>query len=200
MSSLSRIVPTAHDYLAEVLAAGAHAIDLTAGNGHDTLFLAGCVGRAGTLLSFDVQKQALENTTQRLRDAGLEPFFHQEPADHYAPGIHLIHASHDQLQRYARLEPAAVIANLGFLPGGDRGLITRPETTVAALQQAADLLRPGGRLAVVVYVGHPGGPDEGQAVDTWFGNLDPSAWSVLRIERFNQALSPYLLVAEKISA
>lgn len=50
-----------------------------------------------------------------------------------------------------------VAFNLGYLPGGDKGIITRSETTLLALEAAKRILMPGGLISLVVYVGHPGG-------------------------------------------
>lgn len=50
-----------------------------------------------------------------------------------------------------------VAFNLGFLPGGDKEIITKPETTLPALEAAKKILMPGGLISLVVYVGHPGG-------------------------------------------
>jgi hypothetical protein len=61
----------------------------------------------------------------------------------------------------------AAMFNLGWLPGGEPTYITRPETTVAALAGALAALRPGGRLTVVCYRGHPGGAAEAEAVTQW---------------------------------
>jgi tRNA A58 N-methylase Trm61 len=45
--------------------------DATAGNGNDTLFLAGLVGPAGLVLAFDIQPEALEATRAALEKAQL---------------------------------------------------------------------------------------------------------------------------------
>ena len=49
---------------------GEHAIDATAGNGHDTVFLSSQVGRKGLVWAFDIRK-ALLNTAKRLERKGL---------------------------------------------------------------------------------------------------------------------------------
>ena len=49
-----------------------------------------------------------------------------------------------------------VCFNLGFLPGGDRSIISQPATTVAALKAAMAILEPRGIISVLAYVGHPG--------------------------------------------
>jgi tRNA1(Val) A37 N6-methylase TrmN6 len=156
--------------IAQVLAAGERAIDATAGNGHDTLFLARQVGAEGRVLAFDVQAQALANTARRLHEAGL------------SERVELIAEGHEHL---ASQVPAtwhgsvgAVMFNLGYLPGGDRTRITRPTTTLAALDQATRLLRPAGVITLLVYRGHAGGDDEHQAVVDWLADL-PAGFIVL---------------------
>ena len=48
----------AQEILRPLIRPGDLVIDATAGNGHDTLFLAECVGPAGKVLAFDVQAAA----------------------------------------------------------------------------------------------------------------------------------------------
>ena len=66
---IKRPIHLSHDFLAEVLDDESIAIDATMGNGNDTAFLAGL---AKKVYAFDVQEQALEKTSQRLSDLGIE--------------------------------------------------------------------------------------------------------------------------------
>ncbi len=63
---------------------------------------------------------------------------------------------------------AAVMFNLGYLPGSDHQLVTQSSSTLRALTIAWDWLRPGGILSVIAYPGHPGGLEETLAVCDWF--------------------------------
>ncbi len=45
---------------------GDFVIDATMGNGHDTAFLAELVGPSGEVFAFDIQKEALINTEQKV--------------------------------------------------------------------------------------------------------------------------------------
>ncbi|MEJ2200613.1 MAG: class I SAM-dependent methyltransferase [Desulfuromonadaceae bacterium] len=198
--SLIRMVDRAHELLSEVLAPGDVAVDLTAGNGIDTLFLAEQVGPTGRVVAFDIQEQALQHTMALLEDAALvcsllEPS--PEPVALPDSGVILIRDSHCQLQRYLQGPLQAIIANLGYLPGGNEHLVTRAETTLAALRQGLELLKQGGRLVVVVYVGHAGADRECCQVETLMQSLSPRQWQVLRIQVVNRELAPYLLVAER---
>lgn len=151
-----RLTELAHRLLAEALGPGGRAVDATAGNGHDTLFLARRAGPTGRVLALDIQPAAVATTRARLDAAGHGPACEVREADH---------------ARLAEWLPAdfrgatdAVVLNLGYLPGSDHALVTRPEGTVAALRAGLAALRPGGRLVVVAYTGHPGGEAEAEAV------------------------------------
>ena len=154
--SLTRI---AHERLAARLTPGCFAVDATAGNGHDTLFLAQQVQSAVRVAAFDIQRQALENTNERLRQAGQ------------VAQVELFHVGHQHMLRELpadwRGKVAAVTFNLGYLPGSDKQTITQADNTLMALDQALQLLEPGGLLSLLVYRGHPGGQEEAAAVAEW---------------------------------
>ncbi len=163
----------AHRIVASVLQPGEVAVDATVGNGHDTLFLARQVGPQGHVYGFDVQEEALARTRRRLEEAGL----HER--------VTLLRRGHEYMTEsvpatwHGRI--GAVLFNLGYLPGGsDRSCITRPETTLPALDAALRLLRPGGVLTVVAYRGHPGGAEEAEAVRQWAETLDPDRFVAAR--------------------
>lgn len=195
---LHRIVSWAHAFLGDVLRPGDLAVDLTAGNGGDTLFLYTCVGAGGRVLSFDIQQEALENTSLRLTEAGATIFTTVGEEERFSEkGIHLILDSHARFGEYCREEVRGVVANLGFRPGGRRDVSTVAPSTLQALHSAFSLLAPGGRLAVVAYVGHEGGVEEAKEVERVFGALPPERWITLRLGVPNRGESPFLLLAEK---
>jgi len=169
MSALP-LVQQAHAALAGILGGGDIAIDATVGNGHDTLFLAELVGAAGTVYGFDIQETALDTAYRRLQEAGL------------AGRASLYHAGHEAM---AVVLPAsiagrvkAVMFNLGYLPGGDKGRTTGITTTLAALEQARSLLAPNGAISVLAYTGHPGGREEAETVKAWATALSPEFYAV----------------------
>jgi hypothetical protein len=57
--------------------------------------------------------------------------------------------------------------NLGYLPGSDKNCITKSETTLPALAQSLEILKPGGLLSIMLYPGHAGGDTEASAVIAW---------------------------------
>lgn len=46
----------------------------------------------------------------------------------------------------------------GYLPGSDKATTTQAGSTLAAVEAACDVLKPGGLLSILCYTGHPGGP------------------------------------------
>lgn len=179
-------VPLSHLFLHSFVHDGQSAIDATCGNGHDTLLLARLVGTGGKVWGFDIQQQAVIETGRRLSEAGL--------SGHVA----LLHCGHEELARHVVLPVQLVLFNLGYLPGGDRTVITRPETTIAALEQSLQLLDTGGIVLVTIYPGHSGGTEEQSRVESWAGALDPRGWHSWRMGQTNvSADAPYLLLIQK---
>ena len=159
----------AHEIVRNVLAAADVAIDATAGNGHDTRFLAQSVGPAGHVYAFDIQPDAIVRTSVRLRDANVANVtLLQHPHERMAE---LINANdHGKI--------AAVMFNLGYLPGGDKTITTRPESTREAIRAATQMLKPGGVITILVYIGHAGGQDEAQVVDSVLKELSSDQFEV----------------------
>lgn len=172
------------------------AMDATAGNGHDAVFLARQVGEGGLVAAFDVQEAALAATRERLEAVGL------------LGRVRLVFSGHERMEReLARLFPelelsggvTAAMFNLGFLPGGDKAVATAAPTTLAALDAASRLLACGGVLSAHVYTGHPGGMEEGRAVLAWSEALPPKEWRVLSLSQPNKACNrEWLILAERL--
>ena len=70
-NELTDLVGWSHFFLSEVLEAGDAALDLTAGVGRDTLFLANRVGSSGKVFSFDIQTEALARTASLLEKENI---------------------------------------------------------------------------------------------------------------------------------
>lgn|GEM_PF-202590 len=167
------------------------AVDGTAGNGHDTLFLARLVGEGGLVHAFDVQPEALARTAARLaaEGVGARVTLHGRGHEELAAAL----GAHGGVS----VSPPCVAVgmfNLGFLPGSDRGVATRTDTTLAALDALLPLLAPGGLVSLHVYAGHPGGADEAAALDGRLAGLDWRMWRVARYEFANKPRNPERLL------
>ena len=176
----------AQQILADVLQEGDIAIDATVGNGYDTVFLAKAVGSTGHVFGFDVQPEAIANTRKQLQQQNLQQrvtLFQQDHAD-------LAARIPDPLKQGIK----AVMFNLGYLPGGDKSLVTRDHSTLQALNTVLPHLLPGGVITIVAYRGHSGGQGETRAVRDWCTQLDKLSYSVEVINSPTESESAPLLI------
>ncbi|RQD71663.1 MAG: methyltransferase domain-containing protein [Tindallia sp. MSAO_Bac2] len=186
MKGLLKALDFSHEIIKGVVEKGDRVIDATAGNGHDTLFLARRVGSEGKVYSFDIQKEAIENTRKRLWE---EKCLNQ---------VELIQDGHENIRAYVSEGISGAMFNLGYLPGSDHNVITRPQNTLLALKSSLELLLPGGLVTLVVYTGHPGGEEEGVELEKYTSKLNSNIFNVLLYRFINKEQAPFLIALEKI--
>lgn len=176
-----------HQYAESAVRPGDRVVDATAGNGGDTVFLAGLVGETGHVDAFDIQPAAIESTGRRLEEAGL------------TSRCTLHQASHDTM--IERVEPGVrvIMFNLGYLPGGDHQIGTRADSTLPALKQAMSLLAPGGIITIGIYYGGDSGFAERDAVLAFLPDIDVRDFAVQKVEMANAAnCAPIFVCIERL--
>lgn len=178
-----RATELAHSLVAERVPGGATVVDATVGNGVDLVFLSGCVGPEGKVIGFDLQAEAIERSRLRWTEAGME----------CALELHAV--GHERMAEFVEGRIAAAMFNLGWLPSGDKSVVTRKETTLVALDVAVSRLRKGGVVTVVCYPGHDAGAEEAAAVVAWAEALEQEKFSAVRYGFLNQRNAPPFLVA-----
>ncbi len=183
-----RLTKQVHALLTGVLREGDIAVDATMGNGHDTVFLSQLLGPTGHVFAFDVQPDALRATAGRLAASACGDNVTLTCACHSAMGAHIPVAYHGIV--------TAVVLNLGYLPGSDRSVMTRSETTVRAIRVGFELLRVGGILTVLAYPGHSGGPEETAAAERTLDALIGREW--IRRDLPHESPRPRLLVIRRV--
>jgi hypothetical protein len=184
------LLKQAHNLLKARLHNGDIVIDATAGNGHDSLFLAQQIAPSGLVYGFDIQTAAINATHNRLLAANLRNF------------ALLIQHSHAQMSEYIAPEHHgkinAIMFNLGYLPHGDKTIITQSDSTLSALNLAVELLASDGVITILAYPGHQGGDSETVQVANWCYQLNPEKFSykiILSAEHKDSA--PRLFVLQK---
>lgn len=123
-----RLTAIAQYHWAPYLATGGNALDATAGNGHDTAWLAQRVGPSGRVYAIDLQPAALESAKRHLTRLGLAGCVHWRIGDH---------AELDRLLP-ASLKGQVNLAcfNLGYLPGAPNGPATGPTAPIGPSRPA----------------------------------------------------------------
>ena len=161
-------------------------VDATMGNGGDTLFLCRLVGENGHVYAIDIQPEAMARTKERL------------DVEEICTRVSFSLNGHQHLREIVGEPVQAVMFNLGWLPGGNHACTTCVETTLKALQQAVELILPGGMVSVCVYPGHDEGTKELDAVTSFCSMLPVNRYTVLG-NRFMNAKqgTPQLFLIQK---
>ena len=184
---LQSILTFAHSLLKKAIQDGDIAIDATVGNGHDTVFLCNLVGERGHVYGFDIQKEAISRTTERLQveetpnratlfDIGHEQLIHQIP-------------THD----FPKIKGA--IFNLGYLPKGDKSIVTKGNTTISAVEQLLSIMPKEAVIILVVYHGHPEGKLERDQLMDYVTTIDQKQAHVAQYGFINQVNHPPFIIA-----
>jgi hypothetical protein len=155
------------------------------------LFLAETVGPEGLVFGFDIQETALASARKLLERAGQMGQVRLFASSHHQMG--------EMLPVHLKGQIHAAMFNLGYLPHGDQTIITKPCTTIQALQTATDWLAFGGIITCVLYTGHPGGQEEADQVIRFVGSLSPKEFQVMWQQLVNRRHAPSLVVIEKRS-
>ncbi|MFL0246636.1 tRNA (mnm(5)s(2)U34)-methyltransferase [Candidatus Clostridium stratigraminis] len=154
------------------------AIDATLGNGYDTDFLSRIFNQ---VFCFEIQKEAAESYGPRKKE-----------------NVIIINDSHENILTHINAKVDCVIYNLGYLPGGNKNITTKAESTVESLKKALKILKPGGIISIAIYAGHAEGEKERDKIMQFSNELPKDEFGVMLhtfINRNNKA--PMLLIIER---
>jgi len=182
------LVEQAQLRVASYLRAGDIAIDATMGNGFDTVFLAEKLANIGQVYAFDVQQQALDATSSRLKSKALN-------------NCYLIHDGHEKVLDYLEKDSInnirCAMFNLGYLPNSDKAHQTSIDSTLKALDSCLSILNSPGIISVIAYTAHSGGREETEAVKAWAKNLKIEDYSItVEIPKTLKSSPPELIFIE----
>ncbi len=157
-----------------------YVVDMTVGNGNDTLFLANISKK---VFGFDIQDVAIENTKKLLRENNVYNY-------------ELFNISHekinDVLKEYEK-NIKLILFNLGYLPCGDKSITTNHKTTLNAVKNSFSMLSSNGLILIVFYP-HPEGKTEAQVVLEYL-NKNKLEYTIYKNTPNMDA--PYLVVINK---
>lgn len=115
-----------------------YTVDATCGNGNDTLMLALL---SKMVFAFDIQKQAILNTTNLLKKKNINNY-------------KIFNCAHENifknLKEYEK-KISLIIYNLGYLPNSDKKIMTNYKTTLISVKEALKLLNKKGKILIVCY-------------------------------------------------
>ena len=139
-----RLVKHAQKFISDHITEGSIVLDLTSGNGHDSLYLAKTVGEQGKLFAVDIKKS----------NPGDKELLSAENCLGQTRFILSCHTKFpDIIPRKSKEGKANAICQHGYLPKGDQQITTKPETTIAGISYAYEWLAPEGVMTIIAYRG-----------------------------------------------
>lgn len=178
---MKKIIDFAKEVIKDHIEEEDTAIDMTCGRGNDTLFLA---KYAKKVYTFDIQKEALEETKLLLKDYN---------------NVEYIHDTHANIKNYINTQIGCAMYNLGYLPKGDHKITTNAEEVSISIDKLLPLLKKKGIVTICVYHGHEEGKKEKQALETKLESLNQKEYEVLKYQFVNQINNPpFLYIIQKL--
>lgn len=155
-------------------------VDATCGNGKDTLMLANLSKK---VFAFDIQKDAINNTKILLDTNAVENY-------------ELINDSHEYIDKYLndyKNKISLVLFNLGYLPGGNKSIITNHISTLNSIKKCITLLNNKGIILVCCYP-HEEGKKESKSIINYL-NDNNITYNVYR--NTDNVNAPFLIEIKK---
>jgi 16S rRNA C1402 N4-methylase RsmH len=176
-----------HKFMADNIKKGALCIDATCGKGRDTAFLCELAGKEGRVLAFDIQDRAVLQTKALLKEKGFE-------------NAEVFLDNHKNIGSYVKEGTVdAIMFNLGWLPGGDHNIFSRPESSVPAIEASLKALKKGGVMSICIYHGKECGTLERDALLEYLKTVDNKLYTVMILDFYNRTGDipiPVLIVKE----
>lgn len=164
----------------EIISSRGHlslSIDMTVGKGRDILFMA---QRSDRVIGFDIQDLAIEETRKLLKDQKITNCL-------------LIHDNHENISRYIDEKVDLAVYNLGYLPNGDKQIITNAFSTLNSLKALLPHMSVKGIIILVLYQHNQ---DEVRTIKEFTSNLS-AEFDVLSYQILNRSQAPQIITIEK---
>lgn len=160
-------------------------VDATLGNGNDTVTMCEMFGDSIKIYAFDIQKQAIESSKKSIDSK-------------YLGNIKFINDSHEYIDNYVTERPELIMFNLGYLPKSDHVIKTNSYTTLRALKKSVKMVKPGGLITIMFYIGHDNAREYNNLIE-FVRILDPSKFKAIHVNPVNQdSNAPKLVVIQKL--
>jgi len=177
----------AKNYWAAHLKPGDAAIDATCGNGHDTLYLSRLLlqNENSLVVGLDIQGIAIQNTDFLL---------HQSLDIEQRKRVLLQRICHSKISDIPLpFPPRLIVYNLGYLPGGDKTIVSKTNTSLQSLENALSLVALDGAVSIMCYPGHEEGEREEKALLAYLESLPSNRWTICYHKWLNRPRSPTLI-------
>lgn len=165
-----------HKYIKPLIHADDITVDMTVGNGNDTLLLSELSRK---VYGFDISSEAIKRTESKLTK----------------DNVILIHDNHINIDKYIKEDIRLFIFNLGYLPHSNDNNHTMAKETLIAFKKAYELIS-NGYIIITFYLGHIGGKDEYYLLDNYIKQANIKVIEKYKQDKLN---SPITYIIKKSS-
>ncbi|MDO4940452.1 MAG: class I SAM-dependent methyltransferase [Erysipelotrichaceae bacterium] len=166
-----------HKYIKPLIHNTDTTVDMTVGNGNDTLLLSNLSKK---VYGFDISIEAIRKTEARLEKNN----------------VILIHDNHINVDKYVKEDIKLFIFNLGYLPHSEDTSCTKAKETLVAFKKAYQILS-NGYIVITFYIGHIGGKDEFYLLDSY---IKQNKIKIIEKYRQDKINSPITYIIKKKSS
>jgi hypothetical protein len=139
----------------------------------------------GKVWALDIQDEALEKAKKLLEKCNR---------------VVLLKQSHERFpEEIPKNSIRLIVYNLGYLPGGDKSITTKVDTTLRSIEAGQHLVMKGGVISITCYPGHPEGEKEEAAIMAYVSTMSPQDWSCYYHKCLNRLQAPSLILLQKSS-
>ena len=178
----NNVVTLGHEIIDKYLTNDSICVDMTLGNGNDTLYL---LSKAKFVYSFDIQEMGIINSKKLLNDNNIDDNKYK-----------LILDDHQNVKKYILNDKIDIgIFNLGYLPKSDKTIKTNYISTINALNNLLELMNKNSMIILTVYK-HEEGLLEYQEINNLLNTFDMKKYNIIKFEHINKPISPSIILIE----
>ena len=178
----NNIVKLGHEILDKYLNEESICVDMTLGNGNDTLYL---LSKAKFVYAFDIQEKGIISSKELLDKNNIS-----------SNKYNLILDDHQNILNHISNQLIDIaIFNLGYLPNSDKTIKTNYISTINALNNLLTIMNKNSIILLTIYK-HEEGLLEYQKITELLNNFDMKKYNIMRFEHVNKPLSPSIILIE----
>lgn len=184
MIPLHHSVEFQHHLWLDALSTARTIVDITCGNGHDTVYLLSHCHKNSHVYAIDIQEVAITRTKEKLL----------REIPQAMKQVELILGSHDSVLETLPVSTIdLMVANLGYLPNTDHQIMTQSTSTIKAVSKGLAKLSVHGLCTIVAYPGTEAGRKEAEDLEEYIASMNQKEFHCSTWRPLNQANQPPIL-------
>lgn len=184
MIPLHHSVEFQHHLWLDALESARTIVDITCGNGHDTMYLLSHCHKNSHVYAIDIQEVAITRTKEKI----------VKELPQAMKQVDFILGSHDSaLETLPVSTIDLMIGNLGYLPNTDHQIMTQSTSTIKAISKGLAKLSVNGLCTIVAYPGTETGHKEAEDLEYYIASMNQKEYHCSTWRPLNQANQPPIL-------